>query len=217
LKNVFGGLRVRQIGFAVLATALLAASLTLAFATGARAADPPPPPPPTTTLPSPDPAPPVTPKPPPPPKPIPHHTSPPSAPPPVTPPSPPVVSTHPTVHHVSPPAPHHVKPKPHKKKALPPKEVPAPVTPPPSLEHINVGSHTAAVTAPGGDSLRRALVISGIGLAALLFLIVLAVPVTAARFTLPGRVVIDHQTDLVLAGVASLLLTALLFAITGGG
>ena len=52
---------------------------------------------------------------------------------------------------------------------------------------------------------------------ALLFFIVLAVPATAARFTPPGRVLMDHQTDLVLIGVAILLITALLFAVTGTG
>jgi len=89
---------------------------------------------------------------------------------------------------------------------------------PAPLADINIGSPTAAVTtSASGNSLRRTLVIAGIGFAALLFLIVLAVPATAARFTLPGRVVIDHQTDLVLAGVGTLLLTGLLFAVTGGG
>jgi hypothetical protein len=80
------------------------------------------------------------------------------------------------------------------------------------------GVPTAAVTtASASDAIRRSLVIAGIGAAALLFLLVLAVPATAARFTPPGRVLMDHQTDLVLVGVAILLLTALLFAVTGNG
>jgi hypothetical protein len=65
------------------------------------------------------------------------------------------------------------------------------------------------------DPVRRGLVVAGLGLAALLFLLVVAVPATPARSTQPGRLVADHQTDLVLAGVAMLLLTALLFAVTG--
>jgi hypothetical protein len=73
---------------------------------------------------------------------------------------------------------------------------------------------TAAVATNAADAARRSLIITGMGLAALLFLLVLAVPATTARFTPPGRVLMDHQTDLVLVGVAILVLTALLFAVT---
>jgi hypothetical protein len=87
------------------------------------------------------------------------------------------------------------------------------------VKHASVvkvsGVPTAAVATNASDAIRRSLVITGMGLAALLFLLVLAVPATAARFTPPGRVLMDHQTDLVLVGVAILLLTALLFAVTG--
>ena len=58
---------------------------------------------------------------------------------------------------------------------------------------------------------------AGASLAALLFLLVVAVPSTAARFTTAGRAVVDHQIDLVLAGVLTLLLTALFFALTRTG
>jgi outer membrane biosynthesis protein TonB len=85
-----------------------------------------------------------------------------------------------------------------------------------SVVKIN-GVPTAAATTNASDAIRRSLVIAGIGLAALLFLLVLAVPATAARFTPPGRVLMDHQTDLVLVGVAILLVTALLFGITANG
>ena len=84
-----------------------------------------------------------------------------------------------------------------------------------SVVHI-AGVPTAAVATNGSDALRRSLVISGIGLAALLFLLVVTVPATAARFTPPGRVLMDHQTDLLLIGIALLLLTALLFYLTNG-
>jgi hypothetical protein len=89
------------------------------------------------------------------------------------------------------------------------------------VKHASVvritGVPTAAVAPSGSDDLRRTIVIAAVGLAALLFLLVLAVPATAARFTPPGRVLMDHQIDLVLVGAARLLLTALLFAITGTG
>jgi hypothetical protein len=75
----------------------------------------------------------------------------------------------------------------------------------------------AAVAATGSDVVRSPLVISGIALAAMLFLLVVTVPSTAARFTPPGRVLMDHQTHAVLLGLALLLLTALLFALTGNG
>ena len=87
---------------------------------------------------------------------------------------------------------------------------------PPTVRRIDIGAQTAAVT-PARDSLRRGFVISGIGLAALLFLLVVAVPSTAARFTTAGRAVVDHQIDLVLARVLTLLLTALFFALTRTG
>jgi hypothetical protein len=76
---------------------------------------------------------------------------------------------------------------------------------------------TAAAVTNSSDPTRRPLVIAGLGLSALLFLLVLMIPATAVRFTLPGRVLMDHQLDLVLMGVAVLLLTAVLFAVTGTG
>ena len=72
----------------------------------------------------------------------------------------------------------------------------------------------AAVPENGAEAVRRGLVIGGIGIAALLFLLVVAIPATAMRFSAPGRIVMDHQTDLVLSGIATLLLTALLFLVT---
>ena len=78
-------------------------------------------------------------------------------------------------------------------------------------------SPTAAVAATASDATRRSLVIAGIAIAALLFLLVVTIPATGARFTAPGRVLMDHQLDLVLMGVAVLLLTAALLAITGTG
>jgi hypothetical protein len=82
---------------------------------------------------------------------------------------------------------------------------------------VHVSAVPTAATTSTGDSVRRSLTIAGVGLAALLFLLVVAVPSTAARFTPPGRVLMDHQTDVVLVGIAVLLVTALLFAVTGYG
>jgi hypothetical protein len=112
---------------------------------------------------------------------------------------------------------HHVR----KHKAAKPKAKPA-VTQPKVQANVkgasvvNVAAVPAASVATNEtDALRRSLVITGIGLSALLFLLVVAVPSTAARFTPPGRVLMDHQLDLVLVGIALLLLTALLFALAG--
>jgi hypothetical protein len=87
------------------------------------------------------------------------------------------------------------------------------------VKHANVvkvaGVPAASVSTDETDQIRRTLVITGVGIAGLLFLLVVVVPATAARFTAPGRIVMDHQTDFVLAGIALLVLTALLFAATG--
>ena len=76
------------------------------------------------------------------------------------------------------------------------------------------GVPAAAATTNGAGAMRSALVIGGLGFAALVFLLVLTVPATAARYTAAGRVVMDRQTDMVLVGLASLLLVALLFLVT---
>ena len=80
---------------------------------------------------------------------------------------------------------------------------------------VRVAGVPATVTNVAQDNVTRAFVASGIGLAAFLFLVVVTVPATAARFTPPGRVIMDHQTDLVLGGLAVLVLTALLYVATG--
>jgi hypothetical protein len=72
----------------------------------------------------------------------------------------------------------------------------------------------ATITTSDGDAARRAVVISGLAIAALLFFLVTAASATALRFTAPGRAVLDRQTDLVLSGVAMLLLTAVVFLVT---
>jgi hypothetical protein len=84
----------------------------------------------------------------------------------------------------------------------------------PHVARIHIGPQTAAVT-PSTDE-ERSLVIAGLAVAVLLFLLVVAVPSTGARFTAPGRVVMGHQIDLVLAGAADLLVTGIVFAMGAG-
>jgi hypothetical protein len=122
---------------------------------------------------------------------------------------------------------HHAKPKPvrrpqHKR---PKKKVkPVAVAPKPKAQVeaqvkgasvVRVRAPAAAVTTNQGDQARKTSVIAATTLAALIFLLVVTVPATRARFTGPGRMVMDHQTDLVLAGVTVLVLAAIIFALTG--
>lgn len=177
--------------------------------------------PPPETTPAPDPAPPA-PKPKPAPKPTPkaapkpapvHHAP---APKPAPTPTPQQTYTPPATHHVTKKkAVHHIRK--HKRH----KRVQHVITTPKVTTHVKSASiakvnaiPTAAVATNATDAVRRSLIITGMGLAAILFLLVFAVPATGARFTPPGRVLMDHQTDLVLVGIAILVLTALLFAIT---
>ena len=173
------------------------------------------------TTPTPDPAPPApTPKP---------------APKPVSKPSPAPVRSTPTYRpplqstptpSYSPPAPKRVAPSVHKKKVA--KRRPKPVQrsttvapkrtvgekPAPPV-YVQIGTPTAAVRSDD-DAIRRVLIITGLAVSIVLFLLAAAVPATAARFTPPGRVVMDHQVDLVLSGLATLLLTVMLSLVTGG-
>jgi hypothetical protein len=179
--------------------------------------------PPPETTPSPDPAPPL-PKPAskPAPKPVPkpattyhapvHHSTP-------TPAPQPTYTPAPVVHHSQPKVVnrlrHHVRAH---KRAKPKPVVVAPKVH--EVKHaavVNVAAVPTAATTSGGDAVRRWLTIAGVGLAAILFLLVIALPSTAARFTPPGRVLMDHQTDLLLVGIAVLLLTGVLFAVMGNG
>jgi hypothetical protein len=119
--------------------------------------------------------------------------------------------------HAKPNVVHHRAHKRHKKSV---KQVAPTPKPKPQVKDASVvksSGLTATVATNQADAVRRAFVISGIGLAALMFLLVVSVPATAMRFTAAGRVVMDHQTDLVLTGIALLALTALLFAVTGTG
>jgi hypothetical protein len=61
------------------------------------------------------------------------------------------------------------------------------------------------------------LFIGGISFAALLFLLAAAVPGIPGRFTPVGRVVVEHQQDLVLGGVAAFVITLFVYVLTGHG
>jgi len=86
---------------------------------------------------------------------------------------------------------------------------------PASIVRVHLGPETA--TTSGRDTAVRTMVITGLAVAAFLFLLAAAVPATAVRFTAPGRAVMAHQMDLALAGVGTLLLTVMLLLITGSG
>lgn len=220
--------RGQALGGLVVALALAGAGVGLAFATPAHALEPTAAADDTTTTPEPNPDPAPAPGPAPKPKPVAkpkpapvHHSTPAYTPPVHTTPTRSYTPSYTAPTHVAPAQPKHVVTHTKQKRHVAAKPKPAPVvqTTPAPVPQLNVGSPTAALTGAtaGSNSLRHALVIAGIGVAALLFLLVVAVPATAARFTAPGRAVIDHQTDLVVAGVATLLLTVLLFAVTSGG
>jgi hypothetical protein len=183
--------------------------------------------PPPETTPAPDPAPPA-------PKPAPKTTPPPK---PVAKPvshSAPVYHapapvTTPRVTYTPPPVVHHSTPKvvthrKHKRKrtVVHAKPKPAPAPQPDagvkSADATEIAPVPVSSAAPrSGDGARSAFVLAGVGLAALLFFVVWATPTTPARFTQAGRAVMDHQTELVLTGVGTLLLTAMLFLLTSGG
>jgi hypothetical protein len=70
------------------------------------------------------------------------------------------------------------------------------------------------VTPVGGNASRSTFVIVGLAMAVLLFFAALAVPSRAFRWTTVGRALVHQQTNLVLAGIATLALTAIAFALT---
>jgi hypothetical protein len=75
----------------------------------------------------------------------------------------------------------------------------------------------AQVGQSSGNAIAGMLFIAGVTFAALLFLLAAAVPGTPVRFTPVGRVVIEHQQDLVLVGVGAFVITLFVYVITGHG
>ena len=207
---------------------LLAGGGVLAFSASAGAAplglqqvtDPEPVP--TNPEPTPDPAP--TPAPAPKPKPKPAPTAPrPSTR--VTPPepaptySPPTSSPAPTVRKAAPKK--HVVKKPKRAVKIvvsPPVERPQRSAPDAIvLDPVLVGAKRAPLSTGGDAALTQVLFIAGVTFASLLFLLAAAVPSTAVRFTPVGRVVLEHQQDFVLVGIASLVITVFVYVLTGHG
>jgi hypothetical protein len=106
----------------------------------------------------------------------------------------------------------HKKPAPVVVTSTPAETTPAPaaVIPP----AIPVG---AQVGRSSGNAVASMLFIAGVTFAALLFLLAAAVPGTSVRFTPVGRVVLEHQQDLVLVGVGAFVITVFVYLITGHG
>jgi hypothetical protein len=118
---------------------------------------------------------------------------------------------HPTKPRVTP------KHKPHKKAAVTTSS-PAETTPAPAvLVPVPLGAKAVASGAGDDRAITRILFIGGVTFAAFLFLLAATVPGTPARFTPVGRVVIEHQQDFVLVGVAAFMITVFVYVLTGHG
>jgi hypothetical protein len=85
------------------------------------------------------------------------------------------------------------------------------------LDQVLVGAKRAPLSTSGDTALTQVLFIAGVTFASLLFLLAAAVPSTAVRFTPVGRVVLEHQQDFVLVGIASLVITVFVYVLTGHG
>jgi len=61
------------------------------------------------------------------------------------------------------------------------------------------------------------LLLAGFALGALLVTVAVAVPAGAARFRLPGRMLMEHHVDLALVGIALAVVTGLVYALDTTG
>jgi hypothetical protein len=224
------GVRWRTVSATAGVLALLSAGAALAFAVGAGATplgardDTTVPEP---TLPAPDPAPVPVPAPKPTPKPKPAPKPAPAPTPKRTYSAPRSTYTSPTYTQPSAPAPKSTKPrvvpKPkrqHKQAKKPAVTTTVPAeTPEPSviIPVVPLGASRTATPAGGEGMVTSVLFVAGVSFAALLFLLAAMVPGTPVRFTPVGRVVIDHQQDFVLVGVAAFLITVFVYVLTGHG
>jgi len=113
------------------------------------------------------------------------------------------------------------KPKRHHKKAKKTAVTTTVATATTSLPSVLIPVPVAARRAPsranGEAMLTSVLFIAGVSFAALLFLLAATVPGTPARFTPVGRMVIEHQQDFVLVGVAAFVITVFVYILTGHG
>jgi hypothetical protein len=96
--------------------------------------------------------------------------------------------------------------------------IPELTTPTPAvIVPVAVGARRGTTQTKGDALVTSVLFIGGVGFAAFLFLVAAALPGTPARFTPVGRVVIDHQQDLVLVGLAAFVITVFVYVLTGHG
>jgi hypothetical protein len=94
----------------------------------------------------------------------------------------------------------------------------ATTTPVPAvLAPVPLSAKRAAGQAGADPAITRILFVAGVSFAALLFLLAATVPGTPARFTPVGRIVIEHQQDFVLVGVAAFAITVFVYLLTGHG
>jgi hypothetical protein len=82
---------------------------------------------------------------------------------------------------------------------------------------VPVGARSTGPPTGGEGMVTGILFVGGVSFAALLFLLAAMVPGTPVRFTPVGRVVIDHQQDFVLVGLAAFLITVFIYLLTGHG
>jgi hypothetical protein len=112
---------------------------------------------------------------------------------------------------------HKVVPKKKRPSATPATtSTPVDTTPAPAAL-VPLGAKQTPSSSGGGSGITSILFIAGVTFAALLFLVAAAVPGTPARFTPVGRVVFEHQQDLVLVGLAAFVITVFVYVITGHG
>jgi cytoskeletal protein RodZ len=93
---------------------------------------------------------------------------------------------------------------------------PADTTPVPALL-VPVGARQTRSSGSGDHAVTSVLFIAGVTFAGLLFLLAAAVPGTPVRFTPVGRIVFEHQQDLVLVGLAAFIITVFVYLLTGHG
>lgn len=125
----------------------------------------------------------------------------------------PSATTHTTKQRVTP------KHKPRKpKKAVVTTSTPVATTPEPAvLVPVPLGAKRSSTQSGADPAITRILFVAGVSFAALLFLLAATVPGTPARFTPVGRIVIEHQQDFVLVGVAAFAITVFVYLLTGHG
>jgi hypothetical protein len=104
----------------------------------------------------------------------------------------------------------------HVKQSIVPRAAASPKSPGPvkvGVAGARVERTAIASSATTGHGVAVVFLLVGLLFGALLLTIVILVPASAARFTLPGRVVIQHQLDLAILGLAMVMLTLLVYAL----